>query len=140
MSFKPREEANKSPDCMGDIYEFVKLNIDDFVKYIDDIIVKNDGFVFHRNSGPVEMFLNETRPDHHWSVVPSRIYFTSNDPYDPEDIDSETGRVPLEKMHPNKFSETQKWVAKIEDWVMNHAEPTMTPNVIREMIKKATGK
>lgn len=162
MSFKVREEANKTPDTMGDTYEFVKLNIDDFIEFVDSLDT-----IVHRNVGPVEMFLNNTRPDHNWHVTPGRIYFTSNDIY-PEDayeLLTEPKTVTIEegwpsapgmtyeftypagtkfydvtKLHPNKFSETQKWVAKIEDWVMNNEKETLTPSDIREMIKKATGK
>lgn len=162
MSFKVREEANKTPDTMGDTYEFVKLNIDDFIAFVDNL----DSIV-HRNVGPVAMFLNSTRPDHNWHVTPGRIYFTSNAPYPEGDHETitEDRTVTVEegwpaapgmkyefiypagttfydsaKVHPNKFSETQKWVAKIEDWVMNIDKETLTGSEIREMIKKATGK
>lgn len=163
MSFKVREEANKNPDFMGDTYEFVKLNIDEFIEYIDAL--ETD---VHRNVGPVEMFLNHTRPDNHWYVTPSRIYFTSNTPQSEDSVIetiTEAKTVTLEegwpaapgmtyeftypagttfydptKMHTNNFSETQKWVAKIEDWVMNSEKEVLTPADIREMIKKATGK
>jgi hypothetical protein len=157
-TFKVREETNIRPDLMGDTYEFVKLSLDDFIAFVERL----DRPV-HRDVGPTELFLNETRPDHHWYVVSDRIYFTSNEPY-PEDayyvLDEDVvgptnwpepaGQevkyragvryLHVDRVHQNKFSETQKWVKKIEDWVMNHPAPDLSPAEIREMVRKATGK
>lgn len=136
--FKVREDANKSPDTMGDTYEFIKLDLDAFIAFVDAM---PDDAKINRDTGPTEMFLNETRPGFHWSVVPGRIYFTSDAPYrdDQKEILTED-RVIILDPHPNCFSETQKWVNKIEDAVMNHPEQNLTKAEVRALIKKFVGK
>ena len=162
-TFATRAPANDKPDTMGDTYEFIKLDLDAFIAFVDGL---GPDVKIHRDTGPTEMFLNETRPDFHWYVVPDRIYFTSNAPYPDDQLEILTeprtdtfeygwpcspgmtyehtwpvgwvfNKGPL---HSNCFSETQKWVNKIEGWVMNHPTENLTAAEVRELIRKATGK
>lgn len=161
--FATRAKVDATPDMFGEEYKFTKINLDDFVAWVDanklPSVCPHDGIIL--------AYLDATRLDNHWYVTPSRIYYWSRESYpedfyevltEPRTVVSEKGwpcpkgqtketTYPVgsrifrdyAKLHTTYFSETQKWVKKIED-LMSVYGTSVDFDTYRAIIKTATGK
>ena len=122
--FKKREEVNRDPDAMAHAYEFVKVDADEFISFIE---AHDADKLWSIEKSPLETYLENIFPEHHWSVTGDAIY--------------KSLRVPAASDNVISRSELQKWVARVEAKMLaKPARTLLTTTDFRKILREILGK
>lgn len=114
------KDINREPDMMSDEYRFIKISMDEYVKWFDE---EYENGIILRDVGPTLDYFIEQFPEYEFYISPCSIYYWD-----------------YENSQTIYRSETQKWVFSLEKAVEEWPEPKLTWDDVRQLITKITGK